>query len=484
MPRRPMFLRGWALLLVFVFVLGAPPVAAQETMPRNRYLPVVIQTGSWSALPGTFATSITTQRQAASGAPSPVLRLYRFDGSLAYERTARYGETVYLSQALSVLPPGRYAGILSALGDAATVVTVRAADPTMAATYRALGPEEAGPSVVVPNVFKNYAGLYTSVISVQNTGTGPARVRVSYRDQNGDTIGSVEEQTVAANGFHDFAQALSPLPDNFVGSAVVSADQPVAAASHVANPAGELAGTTGVVGGGTRTDVPAVYKNYSADGWMSSLLVQNVDAAPARVRLTFRGPGLTDPLVLTDSIPSYASRQYWQGNQPAGLPDGFRGSATVESLDGQRVVAVVNTRNAAGNLSSYTAGAQQPTSGAYLPLLYNDCYCLPPTEGRFSSSLVVQNADPLNAAEVTIRYYWGSDLRRTVIDMLGPGESRLRYLPNEGLPSGFAGHAVVTSTGGRVVATANTAAVGGGAGDWLVSYEGSPIASWRARAAW
>jgi hypothetical protein len=316
------------------------------------------------------------------------------------------------------------------------------------------------------------------VISVQNTATIPTQVTITYRDQAGNAVGAQEQRMIAANGFADVSQALSDLPDGFVGSATVSTSgQKAAVAVHVYSPAGELVGVSGGTIASSLVNLPVVYKNYSADGWISSVLVQNLGGNPAPIRITFRGTGLSTPVVLTDTIPVGATRQYWQGNTPAALPDGFVGSATVESLVGERIAGSVNTRNARGNIGGYvgpvSTGAPNYTlisQQVRFADLYNDYSAL-----HWTSSFVVQDANTSTAAPITITYYQHGVAApvKTVAETLQPGETRLHYLPNEGLPSGFSGVAIVTSSGGQIVGVANNLAVGQASGDWLLTYEGS-----------
>jgi hypothetical protein len=68
------------------------------------------------------------------------------------------------------------------------------------------------------------------------------------------------------------------------------------------------------------------------------------------------------------------------------------------------------------------------------------------------------NANFTDPAPITIAYYarGASSPVTTVTETLAPHESRLHYLPNERLPVGFTGAAIVTSTGGQIVGVAKS----------------------------
>jgi hypothetical protein len=76
-----------------------------------------------------------------------------------------------------------------------------------------------------------------------------------------------------------------------------------------------------------------------------------------------------------------------------------------------------------------------------------------------------------SAAPVRIDYYDQNGLVRSITEALVAGEARLHYQPNDGLPPGFHGSAVVRAAPG-VSGVANVLARNGGAGDWLLAYEG------------
>src|SRR5207244_8427139 len=135
--------------------------------------------------------------------------------------------------------------------------------------------------------------------------------------------------------------------------------------------------------------------------------------------------------------------------QPAGLLDGFVGSAVVRATSGQRIGVLVNTRNGQGHLSTYAGQPGQLAHHAlgnalYFPSLYNDYSAL-----HWSSSLVLQKVDTV-AAGVRLQFYDGPGrLLPQEDETLQPGQTRLHYLPADPkVPSGLAGSPTVPPTRG------------------------------------
>lgn len=100
-------------------------------------------------------------------------------------------------------------------------------------------------TVILPRIYKNYgADNWTTGIQVQNVGGAPANVTIQYYDQNGNPA-ATDGDSIASNRAQVFWQgdASDPLPSPFVGSAVITSDQPIVAQVNVAR---DGAGDTGM----------------------------------------------------------------------------------------------------------------------------------------------------------------------------------------------------------------------------------------------
>jgi hypothetical protein len=462
-----------------LWVLRGPvaSVAAAELLPRS-YLGLVLKNGTWSAAPGaTFASSISVQNRGLAMA-RVALSFRRPDGTAALaplELQVGPGrnQLVYLPS-IADLPSGQY-GVVVASDQPVLVQANLLGSGPQAAAYDGRTAAEASSVLWAPGVFRAYFG-YSSTITLQNPHGTATRTTIAYRDAEGNVVGT-EVRTVPAFGTVDVPQASAPVPDGFVGGATIAGDAPLLALLHAVGASGELGGAVaiGSVTAQSTGDlsIPSLYKNYSADGWISSLILQNRDVTAADVTLTFQQVASTEPIVVKTRVPAYGVRQLYLGNVPE-LPEGFAGAVSIRSSGG-RVLATANTRNARGNFATCAAQLESlfTTSGVdtnvYLPALYNAYSSL-----GWTSSFVVQNTSA-SPVTVEITYYDADGPVKTITEGLLAGESRLHYQPDprEGLPEGFHGSAVIrASFGTRVAVVANVLAAGQNGGDWLLSYEG------------
>src|SRR5205823_4933572 len=122
-------------------------------------------------------------------------------------------------------------------------------------------------------------------------GKTAANVAISYKLGSGTTVAS-EQRAIPASASATFDQgATGGLSDGYVGSAVVQADQPVAAMFLVsqASPSAGLSSGRGVRNGSPAVNLPVIYKGYH--GYDTSVNVQNVDAEPTKVTITYLTAG-------------------------------------------------------------------------------------------------------------------------------------------------------------------------------------------------
>jgi hypothetical protein len=331
-------------------------------------------------------------------------------------------------------------------------------NPTTAASYNGFNQSDAGTSFFVPSVYKGYVGLYTSSIVVQNADTAnPASVTIEYRDASGN-VSATDQATIPANAARTFDQAnTGALPAGFVGSAVVRSDRNVGAIFNVSDPVNkQFSSSNGFKDGSSIAYLPVVYNNYSAAGWVTSFLVQNLDTAEADIEVTY-----SDGRVAVATLQPGSSRLYYQGSD--GTPNNFNGSAVVRSPSGKKIVAIANIRNAQGNLSAYN-GFTTGTKVVSLPVIYNNYSSL-----GWTTSFTIQNVDTM-PTDITVTF--SNNATKTVTN-LQPGQSALFYQPNDGLPAGFNGSVNVTSSTAKIVGVVNELSLNTpNAGDWLLTYDG------------
>ncbi len=253
------------------------------------------------------------------------------------------------------------------------------------------------------------------------------------------------------------------LPADFVGSAVVSSDQPVAANLNTQLPS-DLGGdpanpmrmgtASGVLEPAPKLYFTQVMKNYW--GWNSYIAVQNTGADTANVTVRYFSDA-TGAQVTTESgaIHPYSTKIFRQSEVGA-LPNDWAGSAVVEAADNKPLAGVANffadgTPYADAMFQSYNAASAGATK-LYVPRLVKGYY-------GYQGGLKIQNVGtaPTN---VTISYRFGANTYTQTISNLGANQAVGLYM---GTPSHVpplagvsgSGSAVIESSGQPIIATVN-----------------------------
>ncbi|MFQ5594558.1 MAG: hypothetical protein ACE5HA_10455 [Anaerolineae bacterium] len=97
-------------------------------------------------------------------------------------------------------------------------------------------------TVILPRLYKNHSDgsvTWNTGIQVQNTGTTQANVTVTYYDIAGTIVDTEPPTSIQPTRSVTFYQPNNPdLPNGFVGSAIITSDQPIVAVVNVANAGG------------------------------------------------------------------------------------------------------------------------------------------------------------------------------------------------------------------------------------------------------
>lgn len=268
-----------------------------------------------------------------------------------------------------------------------------------------------------------YANPWWTTYQVVNMGNAPANIVIDYYDANGNV------QAAARKTFSNVPVGGSVLVVQFTDdpnlgsgrySAVISADQPIAAITNQETaPAGGTSYTpgppfstySGQSAGGTKIILPAVMYNWY--GYYTEIFIMNVGTGPANdVDITYIpgkmdiGNGLEDTGAsgvadLNNTIPQYASLHKSQQNMTQlGAPSGsfkgrFLGSAVITA--DQPIIAVVNQHNPSAyklmTYNGFTGGATKVAAPSYMRNYYG-----------YYTTLLVANPSATATAHVTITY--------------------------------------------------------------------------------
>jgi hypothetical protein len=336
----------------------------------------------------------------------------------------------------------------------------------------------AGPTVYVPQVEKTLGGTWSSYIAVQNTESAAAAVTVSYRDRYGAPVAAATEHfTIPGQSNKVFYQADNAgLPGNFLGSAVVTADNGTSKlATNVimynagtSNVDAQIQAYNGVTGGGQTLFVPRIMRNYY--GYNGGMSIQNIGAGPTTVTITFVIGGQTfiynsQPIAANAALALYMPNVAELAGVDA-LPIGQRyGSAVVEAAAGGTIVAIVNEENRGGPGIPMERFGQGATYNAIVAGTQTNTVLFPQITraagGVFSGGLQVANTTN-TATTCTISYAGVPAATENNVALPGNGVIA-RYAPNvANLPDGFNAAATVTC-GQAVIGISNIAVAIGSA---------------------
>jgi hypothetical protein len=281
-----------------------------------------------------FRSEIVLQNTAAS--PATVTVAYAGSaGAVASEtRTIPAGASLTLDQAQNAQLPAGFVGSATVTSDRplAGVVNVYGASDSQLSTSP--GAAAGARQAYLPALYKAYHGFDSSLM-VQNADTSATRVEVTYSN------GVVRAATIPAGGAELFYQPNDAgLPAGWLGAATVRSTDGkriLAVANVLEAGSGRYSAYPGVIDGEYRLTAPSLYKGYAAQSWASSLTVQNVDAVPATFQVVYANGAYQTFTALAPG----ASVLVYQPNV-AGLPAGWQGAATVRSVNGTRLLAVVS----------------------------------------------------------------------------------------------------------------------------------------------
>ncbi len=307
---------------------------------------------------------------------------------------------------------------------------------------------------------------------VQNVGTATANIVVTAYDKNGALTYTASQTITVGAAFTFLPGNFAGMPSGFIGSAVVSSDQPIKAIVAVTN---FLAGSLGVSGGkavaqyqGTENADTALYfplvKNNRA-GNSTAYYVQNAGTAAASVTAVFKMDTGT-PGVYTTTVASVGPNKMVVINpSDAGVPSapGTGGRDNVGSL------TVTSAQPLAGTVLEYKVGQTIATvlngtrgftaadfaTKAYAPVVKNN-------RADHFTGVQVQNVSA-GPVDITITYVGSSAgtpcVGNTYTDTAtgvaaGTSKTFVQLTGQTNLPSNCTASATINATG-NIVAIVN-----------------------------
>jgi hypothetical protein len=319
------------------------------------------------------------QVQNLSGSTANItLAYYNQDGTTA----ASVGDTISANGSKTYFP-------LTAVSSGFNGSVVISSDQAIAAIANVLGDNGAfgasydafssgATTVYLPLIMRGNSGFNTW-FNVQNTGTSTATISITYTPGSSGspmTESSITIPPGAAKTFDQSTSNYTGLGAKFVGSAVITSNQPVVATAMEVGPT-TLFAYDGFAGGSTNLAIPLVNANNS--GYVTGIQIQNLGGSATNVTLSYTPSAAGTACTETQTINAGASATF-AFNAFAATVAGencangvkFVGSATVSANSAsQNLVAIVNQLNTPANKgASYNAfDPAGGTSSVSLPLI-------------------------------------------------------------------------------------------------------------------
>ncbi|TAK22402.1 MAG: hypothetical protein EPO26_11955 [Chloroflexota bacterium] len=422
-----------------------------------------------AAIPGTFRSSIVVANPGSSTA-TVSMQFVKSDGTNAmspvtFTVPANASTTRYVPS-ITGLADGRYSVVIDSDQSVVAIANLTSDSPSTSTAYNGIAQADVGRSFNIPSAYRNYFG-YTSSIIIQNAGTAVANVTLSYRTAAGQVAS--ETRQIPANASSTIDQgATTGLPEGFIGSAVITSDQDIAAIFLV-SASTQLSSGRGARAGATSVSLPVIYHSYY--GYNTNVLVQNVDTTATTVSIAYydnrTGLSIGSETATIQPGTSATFFQFDTGRGNAIPRPGFSGSAVVTSTDNKNIIAVANVQHPGqGYLEAYNGF---PTSSATTRV---SCPAIMKNYYNYNTSLTIQNVGSA-ATNLTIQYVDanGTAVASVSVTGLAANSGHVRYNPNDAIPVGFNGAVVVTSSGAPIIGVVNELLGGGDvAGDQLFTY--------------
>jgi hypothetical protein len=298
-----------------------------------------------------------------------------------------------------------------------------------------------------------YGTAFITSITYQNVGTGTAMsIRIDfYTEANGTPIPITRPELAAGAGTSLYIGSLSQITSGFLGSAVMSSDQPLVA-TLVQLPSGTVKNrplSSGFSFGSDYVLIPTVLKNTFE--FNSIFSVQNVDSVGADLTLTFvPADGSSNTVYNISGLPSGSAKYIDMGNFANMVAPTFNGSVQIKSVKagtttpGSIVASSMELQLTGDNTYAFE-GAADSGLKIYMP----SALCNFGPNSDTTSAYAVQNTSSSVNASVRVTYSNGK------VDgpyTLAPGAKRSFNGCGASNPVGFLGSAVITSTGAEIVA--------------------------------
>jgi hypothetical protein len=290
-------------------------------------------------------------------------------------------------------------------------------------------------------------GSFTSYLAFQNNGTGSANVTLTYFDSTGNTLSSATVVTQVVQ-YGEILPA-SPFAKSTAGAGVISSDQPLNVIVAEATPFG---GSAYAVSAGSSSNLIAPLAINNSLGFVTQLTIFNGGASSTTATVNFYDQSGNSPTGSTQNvtIPAHQAITLDQTASASQLPSGFYGWAKITGASGSTLVAQVLEQRPDIHFVAIANAQSSSHTTLYAPAIFYNAY------GGFTTGANIVNPNP-SPVTVNVTYYnlAGAATANAPVVLNANSVLPLYQGGSSGLANGFAGAAVVTSSGNGVVMVVN-----------------------------
>ena len=274
----------------------------------------------------------------------------------------------------------------------------------------------------VPMLFKDaFGGSYDSALYIQNVDPNNiANITIKFYDTNGVLTYSKSDTITALASKGYWLPGISQLGSSWLGGVKVESDVNIVAVGrpHIG---GQVMTYNGFSSGSINVSIPMLFKDAFGGSYDSALYIQNVHSSTtANITIKYYDSNGNLTCSQNDTIAPLASKGYWLPGI-ACLGSSWVGGVKVES--NVNIVAV-GRPHIDSQITTY-AGFSAGGLSISVPMLFKDAF-----GGSYDSALYIQNVDPNNTANITIKYYDNSgNLTCSQTDTIAALASKGYWLP-------------------------------------------------------
>jgi hypothetical protein len=250
-------------------------------------------------------------------------------------------------------------------------------------------------TMYVPMLFnQSFGGSYNSALYIQNVDPNfPANITIKYYDNDGNLSCTTNDVITPLSSRGYWVPSESCLPLGWVGGVVVTSDRDIVAVGrpHIGS---QITTYNGFSDGSLKMYVPMLFKEAYGI-YNSALYVQNVDSGNiADITIEYFDSNGNLSCTINDTLAPLSSHGYWVPSESC-LPAGWVGGVVVTS---NRNIVAVGRPHLGSEVMTYD-GFSAGSLANYVPMLFKNMW------GSYNSAFYLQNLDPANPANVTIKFY-------------------------------------------------------------------------------